>query len=413
MSTFATTAAAAIPSQGQKNYNHAIGYLRAFIVADVVAHHAALAYTPFAPPTPTSLLVQPPSWQAYPVVDRVRAVWAGVFVSFNDIFFMALLYFVSGLFVWQGLTRKGVGGYMRDRWLRLGLPFLPAAFILAPLAYYPTWLQIPGHAGFGAFLGQFFRRSSWSAGPLWFVWLLLVFDCIATALFSLAPEWGRALGRLTACAERRPAIFFAALVVVTATLYIPLVFAFNPFAWTAWGPFSFQTSRILLYLAYFAAGIAVGAQGLEHGLLAAGGSLARRWALWVFTAACTYLGWRFAIAAFFTHPLPHTLRTALASLPLMSWLSLTALSCAASGFAAMAVFVRFANRPMRLFKNLAANSYGIFLVHYVLVSFLGYWVLPVPWRPLPKFLLVFGGSLALSWIIAAQLRRVPAISKII
>ena len=33
-------------------YNVAIGYLRAFIPVLVVAHHAALAYHPFAPPAP-------------------------------------------------------------------------------------------------------------------------------------------------------------------------------------------------------------------------------------------------------------------------------------------------------------------------------------------------------------------------
>ena len=32
------------------NYNHAIGYLRAFIVLLVVAHHTALAWVPYAPP---------------------------------------------------------------------------------------------------------------------------------------------------------------------------------------------------------------------------------------------------------------------------------------------------------------------------------------------------------------------------
>lgn len=42
-----------------------------------------------------------------------------------------------------------------------------------------------------------------------------------------------------------------------------------------------MSSRILLYLVYFFAGIGVGAWGLDRGLLANGGKLAQRWPLWL------------------------------------------------------------------------------------------------------------------------------------
>ena len=35
---------------GKPHYNYALGYLRGFLVLLVVAHHAMLAYHPFAPP---------------------------------------------------------------------------------------------------------------------------------------------------------------------------------------------------------------------------------------------------------------------------------------------------------------------------------------------------------------------------
>ena len=37
---------------------------------------------------------------------------------------------------------------MGDRLLRLGAPFVAVALIVAPLSYYPTYLQIAGHGGF-------------------------------------------------------------------------------------------------------------------------------------------------------------------------------------------------------------------------------------------------------------------------
>jgi hypothetical protein len=118
------------------SYNLAVGYLRAFVTLLVVAHHAVLAYCPFVPPAePASLLPQPRWWQGFPVVDSHR--WAGwqLFVGFNDMFFMALMFFLSGLFVWTSLERKGTSTFLKDRLLRLGVPFVLAAAVVAPVAY--------------------------------------------------------------------------------------------------------------------------------------------------------------------------------------------------------------------------------------------------------------------------------------
>jgi hypothetical protein len=52
-----------------RSYNFSIGYLRAFITLLVLAHHAVLAYHPFAPPPPASLVAIPRWWSAFPIVD--------------------------------------------------------------------------------------------------------------------------------------------------------------------------------------------------------------------------------------------------------------------------------------------------------------------------------------------------------
>ena len=53
--------------------NVSLGYLRALITLLVVAHHAVLAYHPFAPAPPTSLVAEPRIGQAFPVVDSQRS----------------------------------------------------------------------------------------------------------------------------------------------------------------------------------------------------------------------------------------------------------------------------------------------------------------------------------------------------
>jgi peptidoglycan/LPS O-acetylase OafA/YrhL len=387
-------------------YNYSIGYLRGFIVALVVAHHSVLAYHPFAPLPPASLVSQPRWWTAFPVVDPARWTGAAVLAGFNETFFMSLMFFLSGLFFWNSFVRKGRVRFLRDRLLRLGLPFIIAAAIFAPLAYYPAWLQISHHAVSTGFWQQWLSLGAWPAGPAWFVWVLLAYDCIAALLFTLVPKFGDALGRITARLSTRPIVFFAALAALSALVYIPLALLLTPLYWTAFGPFYVQTSRILHYFLYFLMAIGVGAWGLNRGLLAPDGKLARRWLLWsiaslvVFAATATL-----------------TVLTVQAHTTAQVWSIAReagfVLSCATTSFAFLAIFVRFFKSRSAFFASLSANSYAIYLVHYMFVSWLQYALLPASLPAYVKSAIVFSGALGLSWATAAALRRIPAVARVV
>jgi hypothetical protein len=384
-----------------------VGHLRAFITVLVLAHHAVLAYHPFAPKTPASLVAEPRWWQAFPVVDSQRWGGFGLLVGFNDVFFMALMFFLSGLFVWASLERQGSGAFLRHRALRLGLPFVVAAAVVAPLAYYPAYLQTGANSGFTGFWQQWSSLGHWPAGPAWFIWLLLAFDALAAGLYLLWPRWGNALGRASSGARRRPAVFFGLLVAVSAAAYLPMALAFNPFVWASFGPFFFQTSRLLHYAVYFLAGAAVGAYGLERGLLAPDGALARRWPLWL-TASLVAFSGIVAILIMASSPSLAGSR----SLEIIGGL-VFALSCAASSFAALAFFVRFARESHPVLDSLRKNAYGMYLLHYAFVSWLQYLLLEAPLSGLTKGCVVFLGTLLLSWGATATLRRLPAVARVI
>jgi peptidoglycan/LPS O-acetylase OafA/YrhL len=390
----------------QPIYNWAIGYLRAFVVMLVVAHHAALAYHPFAPPPPTSLITQPRWWGAFPVADPHKWTGAALLVGFNEMFFMSLMFFLSGLFVWHGLHTKGAAKFLRDRLLRLGLPFAVSVGVLAPLAYYPAYLQIAGHTGAAGFLQQWVSLGNWPVGPAWFISVLLAFDCIAALLFLILPKWGPRLGALTAGAERKPILFFAALVVLSALAYMPMAHHFTVLDWTVFGPFTFQTSRILHYLLYFLIGVGVGAWGLDRGLLAPQGKLACRWPLWVAASLVVFAGATAvsiaAMASWGKSPL-------LASAADVGFV----LSCAASCFAFLAVFLRFARSRSKVWDGLAANSYGIYLFHYVAVNWMLHALVSSALPGIAKFLIVFPGAFMLSWALAETIRRIPAVGRVI
>ena len=109
--------------------NLALDRARTFLTVVVVIHHAVIPYTYFGHTDPTS-------WIGFDMV-----------VLANDSFFMAMFFFLSGLFVWPGLGHKEPLTFLRERLLRLGLPFAVAALTVIPLAYYALALrQMPGDA---------------------------------------------------------------------------------------------------------------------------------------------------------------------------------------------------------------------------------------------------------------------------
>ena len=393
-------------SAPKAEYNVSIGYLRAFVTLLVVVHHAALAYTTFAPPVAASLTGPVRWWQAFPIVDLQKWTGADTIVGFNDTFFMSLMFFLSGLFVWQSLQRKRIGGFLRDRTLRLGVPFFVAAALIAPLAYYPAYLQI-SHGGLSDFLHQWLSLGAWPAGPAWFVWLLLAFDFAAAGLYFAKPNWAEVAGCFFALFANKPVRFLGFVIGVSAGAYIPLAMKFNPLSWTQFGPFAFQTSRLFHYLVYFLIGISVGAYGIERGVLASGGKLARRWLFWAIAAIVVFM----ASSAFFIM-IVTTAKASSAPWQVIADLVFT-ITCATTSVAMLAWFVRFAKKSWGLFDSLRDNAYGIYLIHYAFVNWLQYALLKSHVSGFAKLTIVFSMGLALSWITTAALRRIPAVARVI
>jgi hypothetical protein len=388
------------------HHNVGLAYLRTFVVILVLAYHTSLAYFPRVPLTRTSLLTQPRFWKAFPILDSHRWTGFAIFVVFNDMFFMSLLFFLSGLFVWSSLERKGTRTFMRDRMLRLALPFIFAAAIVAPLAYYPAYAIRNADPSVAAFLRQWLSIGDWPTGPAWFIWVLLVFDCIAAALFVASPKFGERLGRLSSNANRHPARFFLLLIGISALVYVPIVIPLGPDSWTDIGPFQFQTSRIFHYALYFFMGVGVGAYRIERGLLAPDGMLARHWLRWTIAMPLAFIPvvvWMVS-AASLSRTLPPIV-VGLIGGPVLP------LSCAASCFGFLAIFVRFANRRTRALDSLSDNEYGMYLIHYAFVSWIGYAMLTAPLPAVAKFALVFAGVMALSWSTSAALRRIPGVAR--
>jgi len=371
---------------------------RTFITLLVLLHHSVVNYTYFGSG------------------DRMRWLGFDLVVLFNDSFFMACMFLISGLFVCDSLTRKGAATYLRDRAWRLGVPFLVSIFVLMPIAYYPTFLRyhLPGTTDFNFFHFWWHTLTigPWPSGPAWFLWVLLALDALAAAVWAVAPGAIKALGQLILALRGRALTGFAAFLLFSIVIYLPMHMVFGDGAWLEPGgyPLPIQTSRIFLYAGYFLLGVGLGATNLQTGLLAEGGEVAKRWKVWLACAAVFYAAILFLVyvhhnwIADFNSP-PREWRAAYGLA--------FALFSAAMTSAEVAVFVRFAKSRLSLLDALRPSAYGIFLVHYIFIIWLQYYVYDFSLPSFVKFAIVFAGTLSLSWGLVVMLRKIPLVARMI
>jgi surface polysaccharide O-acyltransferase-like enzyme len=376
----------------------ALDRARTFVTLLVLLHHSVINYTWFGNGDPMR-------WLGFDLV-----------VLFNDSFFMAFMFFISGLFVRNSLARKGSAVFLRERAWRLGVPFLISIFVLMPIAYYPSFLRyhLPGTTDFN-FLHFWWRTLTvgpWPSGPAWFLWVLLALDVMAAAVWWIGPGMMDALGRLIYAARDRPMTVFVVFVIVSITAYLPMHLAFGDISWLEWDgfPLPIQTSRILLYTAYFFAGVGVGAVNLRAGLLAENGELPKRWPVWLAFALVFYVA---ILVLVYAH---HNWVADFDSPPLL-WKTSYGLAfatySAAMAFTVSAVFLRFADSSWRLLDALQPSAYGVFLLHYIFIIWLQYAVYDHSFPAFVKFAIVFAGTLSMSWGLTVMLRKIPAVARMI
>jgi peptidoglycan/LPS O-acetylase OafA/YrhL len=378
----------------------AIDYLRSLITVLVLVLHALLAYPTWGNFDPADYV----DHSSAPIVDPAK--WKGFDLApmLLNLFFMALMFFISGLFVWKSLVKKGMRHFLKDRGLRLGIPFIISLTVIMPLAYYPSFLMTGATKNFFSY----WMGWSWFSGPAWFISMLLVFNLLAVVCFW---AFSKSTIELPGILFTKPLVFFLTLLALSFAGFIPLLYVFGPFHWIAFGPLLVgQGCRYILYLVYFFAGVAVGAYGLEKSVLRQEGPLSRQWFFWVIASFFSAL---FLLITFTSvHPEP----------PPKPWIppaglinlgfSMT-LYCAVVSIAFLALFLRFANTRYSILDSLCDNAYGIYLVHYPFIIWSQYILLGISIHAAAKALIVFIITLVLSWGTSVLLRSIPGVCKIL
>ena len=371
--------------------NVSLDYLKAFVVLLVVFLHSILAY---------------PSWAFFnfnsylnssaPIVDSVKCEFIDFIPSLLNGFFMALLFFISGLFVYNSLLTKGPVSFFLTRLKRLGIPFIFALMFVMPIAFYPSFLM----TGYNKNFISFWFSWSWNSGPAWFLLMLLLFNCFAVILYCLKLQGFSAANFIVS----NPFIFFLVLVFASGLVYFPLMYFYGPFQWLSVGPFLIgQTSRLLFYLVYFSAGLILGSVGLNSTFLLDSGVFLRRSFVWFIGSVILgfiYLASLKIVSVNITGPwIP----------PSFWWLN-ALVFCFYSAILLMSSLLLsfiFFPRRLDLLDHLSANSFGIYILHYPFVVWGQFYLLTFSLPACIKFLIVFTFAFFFSWWTSSLIRLFP------
>ena len=377
----------------------ALDNLRAVVILIVLAFHSVLAYVRWIPSRSSGFDDPPYGWRAFPILDSHRWFGFDLFCAWQDVYLMSLMFLLSGLFVWPSLARKQNWGFVRNRLLRLGVPFVFGVVVLVPIAEYPAYRVTGADPSIADYLRHYLALPFLPNGQLWFLWQLVALNLVVVGLNWLAPNAIKVLGRWSAALGRRSRFYLAALIAASAVAYVPLALAFTPWAWSDSGPLAVQFSRPLLYAVYFFAGVGIGAGGIDNGLVAADGGLARRWWLWLAAALAALFLWMGVTSLTLDGPAPFAIELA-------SDLSFV-LACAGGCVFLIAASLRFGLKHSRGLASLSANAYSLYLVHYVFIVWLQYALLGSQLPAVIKAPIVFTVTLIISWIMTLAVQRIP------
>jgi surface polysaccharide O-acyltransferase-like enzyme len=268
---------------------------------------------------------------------------------------------------------------------------------LRPLTHYATYLQAGGEGGFPDFWRQW-GEVAWRGGPLWFIELLLLFNIVVGLAAVVDLDWSGRFEGLRSALLERPWRAYLLLVILSALVYVPITSIFGSFLWLQVGPAQLEMNRLPLYALYFLLGIVLGAFGIERTFLASDSGLGRRWVIW-------------ALAALSVFALHFALLLGGVGGPLGAFLYV--LACATISFAFLAVFLRFARTRSKVLDSLDRNSYGIYVIHYGIVSWVLFAMLGLAWPAMLKWLVAAPVALALCWVFTALVRRIPGVARVI
>lgn len=352
--------------------------LRAVLILLVIVLHASITY-----------MAHPPGW--WYVLDPHQSVLFTMLVLVVDVPIMPALFFVAGYFALPSLERRGTGGFVREKLVRVAAPWVLGVVLLAPLETYMTEVSRHVDVGYLQFLTVDFLGPLYQQSVYWFLGVLFVAFIALACVYGASPRLRASVPRT----EQPRTRFLVAFVAVTAAGSTLLAPAYGVDDWQPLTLLVVQPARVSFYIGYFALGVYAGRRGWfrPDGFRPEPGP----WGWGCVFAGVAYLAFRMMGT-------PVTLpERALASFLFSAF-------CLAALLVGLSVFQRVVDGAGRTWRTVAAGSYGIYYVHPLILYPLAYFLVGLETPTVAKWIVLvavtFAGSLATSVLL---LRRLPGL----
>ncbi len=113
-------------------------------------------------------------------LDVIQTVLFGFYQAFTQSYFMGFLFLIAGYFVPTSYDKKGAGKFVKDRFVRLGIPTIIYMLIIHPLVVFGLLGKRIGDKGIVDSYSEYITSLAFlkGSGPLWFAFALLIFILI-------------------------------------------------------------------------------------------------------------------------------------------------------------------------------------------------------------------------------------------
>lgn len=381
MQTDLTVAPPPIPSTRARHGS--FDNLKVLLVCGVIVGHTTMAWTGMGTWVFEEPHVREPLLTLLLLVSVVGALFA-----------IPVFFFVAGAFTPGSLRRKGLGRFLIDRTMRLGIPMLFFVIFLSPLIEYVDSDNLGWYRGFWAFVPFIWWPPA--PGPTWFLGVLLVFSAIYAVVRTIRPATAVEPGppRMRTLVA---AVAGVAVVSYLIRLAIPLGVEFGRLA--------------LGQIAGWVAGFALGVLGAERGwfqhLGGRFGVRVRRLAFGALTLCALVIGSAAATGASMDDYAGGG-----------TWQSLVIAVLEGALIVTMSlwlvdVFGRKFDHQGRLARTMSRAAYAAFLFHQLILVGLVLASRQVPWAPEIEFALVGSLGVALSFGVGSLLTRIPGLGRVV
>ena len=359
--------------------------LRALVIVLVVVLHGSMTYMAYAPP-----------W--WYVLDSQNSLFFTILVLLVDVPIMLIMFFISGYFALPSLAKRGSTKFVKDKFIRVGAPWLAGALLLAP----PTSYMIYYSRDVPMSLLQFWATDFWSEAfqqsVYWFLGVLFFLFIGLSLVYAVS-------GRLRAAQRHRSIPSWKLFVIFWAIMSLGMLLMNQFFPVDTWFTRAyilvFQPLRVPLYLGYFILGI----YAHLNGWFTADGYKPRLlpWVSVWLLSGLLYLGNRLFVMP--VAPQPSLLIQAAHAMLFNAF-------CLSSLLVGSAFFQRKVNGAGPFWGSLSANSYGIYYIHPLILYPIAYMFVPMPLPLFIKAPLVIFLGIAFSWgVSAALLTRAPLLRR--